>query len=87
MQRVKMIAAVGLVQVAIGIVQLPLPAGKAGIVARSRGGIQTQLAEHACTNMVVVKVAADSQVSKAISFERNTSLEPPMVSSLGWLKS
>ena len=41
MQRVKVIAAVGLVQVAIGIVQLPLSAGKARIVARRRRGIQT----------------------------------------------
>src|SRR5215472_8187807 len=63
-QRVNVISAVGLIHIPIRIVELPLAARIAGIIARSGGRILTDLAQHPRTNMVVVKISADTQMGK-----------------------
>ena len=84
---VEVIAAVRLRQVAVCIVEIPLAAGGAGVVARRGLRIHAELRHQTGAHVVIMEIAADAKL-RDVHFARAENLaDPPMVSSLGWLKS
>src|SRR5579863_6938240 len=65
MERIPVIAAVSLVDIAVSVREIPLSARIAGIVAGRRRRIQPDLAQHARANMVIVKISTNAQMRKA----------------------
>src|SRR5947209_7791106 len=63
MQRVPVVAAPSFGEIAVGIVEVPLPAAGTGIVAWSGLRIQPQLRHQPSADVLVVKVAADAELS------------------------
>src|SRR5208282_4155935 len=61
-QSVDVVAAIGLCDIAIGSVEVPLALRRAGIVAWRRCGIHAKLGHEASSNLVVVEVAAETEL-------------------------
>src|SRR5262249_61710327 len=59
---VKMLSAISLSHEAIGVVEIPLTAGRAGVIARLRLRIQAELRQHPAAYVVVMEVAADAEM-------------------------
>ena len=59
-QHIEVISAIGFGKVAVGVGQIPLAAPGAGIIARSRLGVQPELRHHPRANVVVMEIAADA---------------------------
>ena len=64
MLHIEVVAGVGLRHITIGVSKFPLPTGGAGIVARRRRGVKTDLAQNVGMQIVHMEVAADSKVRK-----------------------
>src|ERR1700751_3998667 len=63
MQHVEVVSTVGFGKISIGIGQVPLAAGGTRVVARRSLRIQTKLGHQPRSDIVVMKVAADTQLS------------------------
>ena len=61
-QLVQVVAAVGLGDVAVGVVEVPLAARRAGVVARRRLRVHAELRHQPAAHVVVVEVAADAEL-------------------------
>src|SRR5437899_6807008 len=61
-QVVPVIAAVGLGEIAVGVVEIPLTSRRAGIVARCRLRVHSELRHQPATDVLVVEVASDAKL-------------------------
>src|SRR5262249_33718372 len=61
-QLLEVISTVCFRDVPVGVIQLPLTAGGAGIVARSRLRVHPELSHQSSANIVVVEVSADTNL-------------------------
>src|SRR5215467_12333316 len=59
-----MVSAVRLGQIAISVVEIPLAAGGAGIIARLRLRIHSELRQHPAANIIVMEVATEAEMRK-----------------------
>ena len=61
-KRIDVVTAIGLGQVAIGGVEIPLALGGTGIIARRGCGIHAELSHEAGADVVVVEIAAEAEL-------------------------
>src|SRR5262245_729889 len=73
MHLVEVVSAIGLSQVAVSIVEVPLAAGGAGVIARLRLRIHAKLRQHPAANILVVEVTAEAEMRK-LDFARAKNL-------------
>src|SRR5262249_1089492 len=73
---VKVVSAIGLSQVAVSIVEVPLAAGGAGVITRLRLRIHAKLRQQPAAHIVIMEVAADAELGE-VHFARAKDLARP----------
>src|SRR5262245_62930523 len=76
MHLVKVVSAIRLSHISIGVVEIPLAAGGTGVIARLRLRIHPELRQQSAAHIFIVEVAADAEMRK-LDFARAKDLARP----------